>query len=481
MSLFNRVGLHCAWLAMFCGCTLAAERVAVDGRASKQPNILFLCVDDLRPDIGAYGRSDLVTPNIDRLAARGARFDRAYVCYPLCSPSRAGVLTGLRVGFGKHNEQIQAQDTLPRTLKNAGYYTAVNGKLYHGGVIKSEKDAWDVAGEKWHDGIQDWSDDLAAKVVAHGGRADAWDHLVATGQGSGDLVWASMDVDDNALNDGKTASKTIELLRNRPKDKPFFIAAGFVRPHLPWIAPKKYYDLYPESGEALAYMPDGAPREFTRLQKKYILGNKASVTGWNEGVDDETARGLIRGYRASTSYVDAQIGRVIEELKAQGIENDTIIVIWGDHGWHLTDHGMWRKNTPYHVALRCPMIIVAPGRGVSGQVVGSVVETVDLYPTLLDLAGLPTPAAVDFDGKSLVPLLDNTQAELGGGVAYYAAKKGYGLVTEQYRFFMLDGYGKDLFDLSADIHEWNDLADDPEYAGLVEEYTKKTKAAWSLP
>ncbi len=480
MSLSKSVWMSCALLAMFSGCSLAAGNIEGDEGASKKPNILFIAVDDLRPDIGAYGRSDLVTPNMDRLAASGTRFDRAYVCYPLCSPSRAGVLTGKRLDYGKFNRQIEAQDTLPRTLKNAGYFTAVNGKLYHGDVIKSEVDAWDVPGEKWHGGIQDWSDELAARVVDHGGRAEDWDHLVATGKGSGDLVWASMDVDDDALNDGKTASKTIELLRNRPKDKPFFIAAGFVRPHLPWIAPKKYYDLYPESGEELAYMPEGARREFTSLQKQYILGKEASKTGWNEGVDDETARGLIRGYRASTSYTDAQLGRILEELKAQGIENDTIIVVWGDHGWHLTDHGLWRKNTPYHIALRCPLIVVAPGRGVSGQVEESVVEAIDLYPTLLDLAGIPTPAEVDFDGMSLVPLLDDTKAKLRDEV-YYSAKKGYGLVTEQYRFFMLDGYGTDLFDLSADIHEWNDLADNPEYAELVEEYTKKVKAAWNLP
>ena len=200
---------------------------------------------------------------------------------------------------------------------------------------------------------------------------------------------------------------------------------------------------------------------------------------WNEGVDDKTAQQLIRGYMASTSYADAQMGKIIKVLKEEGLYDNTIIVVWGDHGYHLTDHGLWRKNTGYHISLRSPLIIRVPG-GISGESVGAVVSNVDLYPTLLELAGVAKPKYVSLHGKSLVPLLQDPNATWDN-IAYTCANQRYGLVTDQYRFTNSEN-GSSLYDLKNDPHEWNNLGGNPEYAELVETYKKKLAAVtWNSP
>ncbi|MDZ8119115.1 sulfatase [Pontiella agarivorans] len=460
-------------------CALAAATAL----AADKPNILFIAIDDLRPQLGCYGEPEPITPNIDRLAAEGTRFDRAYVCYPLCLPSRAALNIGKRVTnnklpdgtSGKFHDMIAVQQTLPKTLRNAGYYTAVHGKFYHGGVPKADVEAWDVPGEFWIDDIHDWSPEIESKMVEWGGRQDQMDKMNQDRKGNGALVWASIDGPDNLLNDGKVADKTIELLRNRPKNRPFFIVAGFSRPHMPWVAPKKYFDMYPEDAGKLAYVPEGR-----RVLDKQDLKSGVGANGeWNEGVTDEQAQKLIRGYMASTTYVDAQVGKLLAELKVLGLEKDTIVVLWGDHGYHLTDHGLWRKNTPYHVSLRCPLIFRVPGTK-SGQVVERVVENIDIYPTLLELAETSVPSCVQLDGKSLVPLLKNPVANIGGE-AFTSAGNHYGLVTDQYRFTILkNNKGYKLFDLKKDPGEWNNLAEDPKYKELIEKYAAKVRTAWGL-
>jgi uncharacterized sulfatase len=462
------VGVAVMWGAVVCG--------AADNR----PNILFFAFDDLRPQIGAYGEAEPITPNLDALAAEGVRFDRNYVAYPLCNPSRATMLNGIRfdnrpvTGWKpmSHPEMIGVQTTWPRVLREAGYWTAARGKVYHGSVPGGDKSAWNIAGGKG--GADDKK--IVAAVVETGGREEHIKQFMETGRGPAALAWFSVDGPDNLLNDGQTADDVISYIKDqRDPKKPFAIVCGFLRPHMPWAAPKKYFDLYPEDAGTLAYIPEGAEKKVDEEEISSKNGNEV----WNEGVDDVTAQKLIRGYMACTSYVDAQMGRVIQTLKDEGLYENTIIVAWGDHGYHLTDHGLWRKNTAYHVSLRSPLVIRAPGV-TGGQMVDAVVDNTDLYPTLLELTGVEKPDEVHFHGNSLVPLLKNPDAEWEN-ITYTCAKGRYGLITDKYRFTISENRVS-LYDLKNDPHEWNNLASHPEYADVVNAFKAKlATAAWNSP
>ena len=330
---------------------------AVKSQAQDRPNILFFAFDDLRPLIGSYGEAEPITPNLDALAAEGVRFDRNYVAYPLCNPSRATMLNGIRFDnqptngkWPNHTQMVGVQQTWPSVLREAGYWTAARGKVYHGSVPGNDKAAWDIAGGKG--GANDKK--IVAAVVESGGREEHIAQFMETGRGPAALAWFSVDGPDNLLNDGQTADDVISYIKEqRDPEKPFAIACGFLRPHMPWAAPKKYFDLYPENAGKLAYIPEGTEKKVD--EEEITTKNQNEV--WNEGVDDVTAQKLIRGYMACTSYVDAQMGRVIQALKDEGLYENTIIVAWGDHGYHLTDHGLWRKNTAYHVSMRSPLMI----------------------------------------------------------------------------------------------------------------------------
>ena len=438
---------------------LAVPAAAADTR----PNILFIAVDDLRPEIGCYGVPHAITPNIDRLAAGGVRFDRVYVTYPLCLPSRASMLTGLRINYkedGKKGrgfpELIQLGTTWPKTFRDAGYWTATSGKVYHGDVPKVDLEAWDVPGDFWHNGFKDWSPELMKKVVAEAGPKDVVAEFRKNGGGQGSLMWQAIDGDDDVLTDGQTASIVIKCLQDRPKDKPFVICAGFARPHMPWLAPKKYFDLYAKADIKLPAVPEGKPREL--LKEDRGAGVSKDAAKWNEGVSDEEARELIKGYLASVSYSDAQVGRLLDAFKKYGLEENTIVVLWGDHGYHLTDHGLWRKNTIYHVSNRIPFLIRAPGYATKGVVTG-LVESIDIYATLLELTGVKG-GKLALDGRSLVPVLKNPAAEWNHP-AFISGGPYHGIVTDRYRFAISDKYPAKLFDLKVDPEEWNNLAADP--------------------
>ncbi len=467
--------MHRILLAMGLAVCLESLAAAADSR----PNVLFIAIDDLRPEIGCYGVRRAITPNIDRVAASGVRFDRAYVTYPLCLPSRASMLTGLRVDFRRGDkgrefpELIQLGATWPKTFRDAGYWTATSGKVYHGKVPVVDTKAWDVPGEFWRNGFRDWSPELMKKVVAEAGPKDVVSEFRKKGGGSGSLLWQAIDGDDDVLTDGQTASIVIQYLQDRPKDKPFVICAGFARPHMPWLAPKKYFDLYAKADIQLPAVPDGKPREL--LKEDHGAGVSKDAGRWNEGVNDEEARTLIKGYLASVSYADAQVGRLLDALKKSGLEDNTIVVLWGDHGYHLTDHGLWRKNTIYHIANRIPLIIKAPGYTKHGVAKG-IVESIDIYPTLLELTGLKADG-LKLDGKSLVPLLRNP-GTAWDHPAFISGGTYRGIVTEKYRFAVSDRHPTKLFDLSSDPHEWNNLADDPKYANLVRIFKKQVEQTW---
>lgn len=443
-----------------------------------RPNILFIAIDDLRPEIGAYGVNRAVTPHIDALAAKSVRFDRAYVTYPLCLPSRASMLTGRRMdysGAGKQRgfpELIELQQTWPTTFRKAGYWTATSGKLYHGSVPKVDTAAWDVPGEMWRNDFKDWSPELMKKVVAEAGPAEVVKEFREQGGGQGSLMWMAVDGDDDILTDGQTASIVSGYLRDRPKDKPFVICAGFSRPHMPWIAPKKYFDLYAGAKIELPKLPEGAKREL--FKEDIGTGVSKDAARWNEGVTDDEAGELIKGYLASVSYADAQVGRVLAALEASGEAGNTIVALWGDHGYHLTEHGLWRKNTIYHIANRCPLLIHVPGKAVG--VCERLVESIDLYPTLLALTGVSADA-LTLDGRSLVPLLDQPDAEWPHP-AFIHAGKDHGMVTDQYRYSISNNGTEKLFDLRADPDEWNNLATNPAQADRVKQMRAATMQAW---
>ncbi|WP_068544289.1 sulfatase [Thalassotalea crassostreae] len=452
-------------------------------QAEQKPNILFIAFDDLRPLIGAYGEPEPITPNIDAFAQDAVRFERSYVSYPLCNPSRASMLTGVRFDLqaenwkdNKHPKLISKQDTWPGVLRDNGYWTATRGKLYHGKVPGNEKKSWDLGGKFWGK-IQDGGPKILEKIVDMGGREDQIQIYKDKGAGPGSLMYAAVDGPDEILNDGKVAVDVVDFIKNkRDKSKPFMIASGFARPHMPWVAPKKYFDMYPKDAGKLAYFPQGAKAAFDNAKYK----SKTRDHGWNEGVDDNTAQKLIRGYMASTSYADAQMGKVIKALKDEGLYDNTIIIVWGDHGYHLTDHGLWRKNTPFHISLRSPLLIKTP-KTIGGTVVDKIVQNIDLYPTLMELTGAKVDSKIKLHGTSLVPLLHANGSDVEWeNIAHTSAKGSHGVVTDRYRFTVMADGTRHLYDLEQDPDEWNNLAGDKQYKDLIKDFEQKmSEVVWN--
>jgi len=451
-------------------------------KAHGKPNILFIAIDDLRPLIGAYGEPEPKTPNLDAFANDAVRFNRAYVSYPLCNPSRASMLTGIRFDLqagnwkdNKHQKLIEKQATWPGVLRDNGYWTATKGKLYHGKVPKGDRSSWDIAGGGGK--TKDGEPKVLKRIVEIGGRADQIQIYKDKGAGPGSLMYASVDAPDNFLKDGQVAESVIDYIKNkRDKNKPFMIVSGFSKPHMPWVAPKKYFDMYPEDAGKLAYFPQGAKEAFEADRYK----SKTRNGQWNEGVDDVTAKKLIRGYMASTSYADAQMGKVIQALKDEGLYDNTIIIVWGDHGYHLTEHGLWRKNTPFHISLRSPLMVkTANSKG--GTVIDNIVQNIDIYPTLLELTGTEKPKNIKLHGKSLVSLLHGEDVEWEN-IAHTSAKGSHGVVTDKYRFTVMADGTRELYDLEQDPGEWNNLANEPKLNNLIKSFEEQmSKVVWNNP
>lgn len=377
--------------------------------AEPAPNILLICVDDLKPLLGCYGDKTVKSPHIDRLAARGMLFERAYCNQAVCAPSRNALLTGLRPqSLGIYdlgtNFRKAAPDaiTLPQYFRQHGYRTEALGKIFHVGHGNHEDPAsWNAP----HWPVPSIAYALPESRAKEGlTREEA---LFANKSGQGlprGAAFESADVPDDAYSDGRLATETIVRLRAaKDRAQPFFIACGFVRPHLPFCAPKKYWDLYDRAAfplPARTSPPEGAPEYAPQFG-----GELRQYSGIPEKgpIPDDLARTLIHGYHASISFMDAQLGRVLDALDETGLGKNTVIVLWGDHGWHLGDHGMWCKHTNYEQATHLPLIISAPGIATPGTRSAVMAETVDVYPTLAELAGLPAPGGLE--GRSLVPVL----------------------------------------------------------------------------
>ncbi|MDQ3815179.1 MAG: sulfatase-like hydrolase/transferase [Armatimonadota bacterium] len=437
-------------------------------------NVLFIAVDDLKPLLGCYGEKNVHSPNIDRLAARGVLFERAYCNQAVCAPSRNALLTGLRpqtlgiYDLGTNfRKAVPNAVTLPQQFMKAGYRAAAIGKISHVGHGNHEDAAsWSVphahpGGTYANPENQQAMQRRVAEAKARGASPN---EMIAA---SRSVAYESADVPDDAYGDGKIAEEAIRRLqaaKDKP-GKPFFLAVGFYKPHLPFCAPKKYWDLYDPAKFKLAEPqtpPQGAPEFAPQFggELRQFLGIP------KEGrLPDDLQRTLIHGYHAATSYMDAQVGRVLNALDETGLAQNTIIVLWGDHGWHLGDHGMWCKHTNYEQAARIPLIVCVPGIK-NGVKTSALVETVDLYPTLCELAGLPVPPGLE--GTSFVPVLKDPTARTKQSIIHVYPRRdllGRAIRTARHRFVEWKKPGApaesavfELYDYETDPLETRNLA-----------------------
>lgn len=465
--------------------------------AAKQPNILFIAVDDLKPLIGAYGEA-IPTPAIDRISKDGTTFLNAHCQQAVCGPSRASLMTGMRPDYTQvWDLKTMIRDinpdivTIPQYFKAQGYHSVGVGKIFDPRSVDKGGDSssWSQPyAQTWHLDYNattgkpsghyqnERSKDLAAEAQATGKKG--WDgvnkYLFAKDAWP---VVESVDVPDDAYDDGAIGNYAVkELEKLATRDEPFFFAVGFKKPHLPFVAPQKYWDLF-ERDEI-----DLAPFQRQAVNSPKIAYHSSPELRSYNGVpkkgdlDDATQRKLIHGYYASVAYIDAQVGKILDQLEALDLEDDTIIVFWGDHGFHLGDHGLWCKHTNFENATRVPLIISAP-KSKRNKMSTMPVELTDLFPTLCELAGLDVPTKLD--GISLAPVVQKAKDDLREfAVSQYPRPKrmGYALRTERFRYIAwyanqknegADGrtapVSTELYDYKYDPLEAINLANEPAY------------------
>jgi iduronate 2-sulfatase len=438
--------------------------------AAGKPNVLLICVDDLKPLLGCYGDKTVQSPNIDRLAARGLLFERAYCNQAVCAPSRNALLTGLRPqSLGIYDlatnfrKAVPDAITLPQHFKNNGYRTEALGKIFHVGHGNSEDPtSWSVPhfpAKSIGYALKENQAELTREGALFENKSPA---KLPRG-----AAYEKADVPDNTYGDGKIADEAIKRLQ-AAKDKPnepFFLAVGFLKPHLPFCAPKKYWDLYDRSSFKLADLkepPKGAPVYAPQFGGE--LRNYKDIPAKGP-LPDDLQRTLIHGYHACVSYMDAQLGRVLDELDKTGLAKNTIVVFWGDHGWHLGDHGMWCKHTNYEQAARIPFVVVAPGSK-GGVKTAALVESVDVYPTLCELAGLPVVKGLD--GASFASVLKDPATRTKDAIIHVyprGDRVGRAIRTARHRLVEwkkpgapADSAEYELYDYDADPAETKNLA-----------------------
>lgn len=435
-------------------CWVFTAAGSVSAANPKIENVLFLIADDLKASVlGCYGDEYCQTPNIDRLAGDAVVFERAYCQGTSCAPSRQSFMFSRYVGKGEIN--------LGQHFREHGWYSARVGKIYH---MRVPGDI--IAGTNGLDVASSWTERFNSPgLEAHTPGDYACLNLNIftddlTGRQSTKMphrmfVTVKYDGDGSDQADYKSAGKAIELLQKHG-DAPFFLAVGFVRPHYPMVAPRQYFEPYPWQQMKL---PEAVAGDLDDIPKLGLAGTISSNNPIGQYPDNQ--KRMWSGYYASVAFMDRQVGRVIDELDRLGLRDKTAIVFTSDHGYHLGEHGFWQKSNLHEEVLRVPLILSVPG--VDGGRSESIVELVDLYPTLSELAGLPIPAAVQ--GTSLVPILEDPRAVVKSGALSF--NKGYSLRSPGWHYMLYDDGGEELYDMQGDPHEFVNLAENAEHAAVV--------------
>jgi iduronate 2-sulfatase len=495
---------------LFVALAIAAGAPSATGaKPTVKPNILFIAVDDLRPELGCYGRDYIKSPNIDRLARAGMVFNHAYCQQAVCSPSRSSLMMGTRPDTTKvwdlvthFRTALPDVVTLGQHFKQQGYFVQGMGKIYHGGY--DDPPTWSVPwqtpkaikyalpenralDQRQYEGEPDGDAKTKSRKKARAATA------VSSGPDTRGPAFEGTDVPDNMFQDGKVAELAVSTLRDlSKKPEPFFLAVGFIKPHLPFVAPKKYWDLYDPARIQLApnkFRPRDAP-DYAILPG----GELRNYHGIPEGsIPDDLARQLKHGYYAAVSYMDAQVGKVLDELDRLDLRRNTIVILWGDHGWKLGEHDAWCKHSNCENDTNAPLIISVPGMKNAGGRTDALVEFVDIYPTLAELASLPLPKHLE--GASFKPLLDDptrpwksaafSQYPRNAGKAGGGSLMGYSMRTERYRFTVWvarNDHTKvsamELYDHQTDPQENTNLANLPASAVLVERLMAQGRRGW---
>lgn len=452
---------------------LSAVLVPAPGKGEtaqpNKPNVLFLICDDLNCDLACYGHPQVQSPNIDRLSRQGVRFENAYCQYPLCGPSRASFMTGLypdqtlvRRNAIYIREHVPNVQTMSQMFRKAGYFATRIGKIFHYNVPKH-------IGTGGHDDPYSWDYTINPR-----GRDKDDESLIFSlrpGSFGGTLSWLAADGTDEEQTDGIAATEAIQLLDKYATDgRQFYLAVGLYRPHTPYVAPKKYFDMYPLDKIKVPKVPDGYLDTLPKPARQSITRKKEQVN-----LPDPLARQAIQAYYASITFADAQLGRILDKLDETGLSKNTIIVFTSDHGYHMGEHGHWQKTTLFENATHVPLIIAGSRVKAAGKSTKTPAEMVDFYPTLAELCGLKPPGYVS--GVSLVPVLDDPSATpRTSAFTQYAG--GYSIRTDRYRYteWGADGSdGAELYDHRSDPQEMQNLAATPEHAATVKQLSKQLR------
>lgn len=451
------------------GCLLVIFGLVSNAGAADRPNVVLMMADDLAATLSCYGHPQAKTPHLDRLASRGVLFERAYCQFPHCNPSRSSIFSGQRPNVTRvtNNEDnlynnIPDVMTLPHHFRRAGYATARCGKIFHLGVPTGAESMDDPQAWDFGTPFRDERPYPAARISPV---------KVKTSKGHG-LGWTEIAGEDDKLVDVQFAHKAVEWLEQRDTKKPFFLAVGFHRPHTPLVAPAKYFDLYPLESITLPQSPSDDEADIPPPARN------GAVPGYALETSPDQRRAAIRGYLACVSYVDAQVGYVLDALARLELDDNTIVLFTSDHGWHLGEHGLWHKRSLFEESARVPLLAFVPGMKAGGHRSVQLVELLDLYPTLCDLCDVPAPSGLQ--GTSIRPLLSGAEVSIHDAV-FTEARRGpkaefWGRSVRTSRWRCTEwNEGRDgieLYDHDADPQEYTNLAGDPRHADTLAKLRK---------
>lgn len=455
--------------------SLAVSAISLEAQQLQKPNVLFIIADDLTATaVSSYENQACQTPHIDQLASEGMRYTRAYTQFPVCGPSRASFMSGYyphateTFGYVSGREKIGPDKKMwPQLFKENGYYTARVSKIFHmgvpGDIVKGSDGTDDEASwtERFNSQGPEWTAEGESELVQGNPFG------LKPKRGGNVMTIVKAEGDELLHSDGKTAQKASELIRKH-KDKPFFLAVGFVRPHVPFVAPKSYFEPYPYQQVVLPPRVIGDWDDIPPSGINY-------VTSVNGQMSEEQEKKAVAAYYASVSYMDAQVGKVLRTLKEEGLEDNTIVIFTSDHGFHLGEHRFWMKVSLHEESARVPMIIKVPGK--KPGVCHSFTELIDMYPTVAELAGIEAPQNIQ--GKSLVRTLDDPDYQVRDfafSVSVYRGTEAFLLRTEKFAFIQYEedaSGGMELFDMEVDPQQFNNLAHYPQYQQVVTDFQQK--------